>query len=183
MMWDSHFCCAALSIPSVLTCWNNRLGQVEFSMTRRKVASCTRLAALAPSAAVNDKLAAVSTGVKYNRAGTVTQCVRQDDNMAVSYVAGRQFIAAPQNTDNGFKASVGGKAGKDGPVQNEDREAVTCLHHCRVHPQLHYSPLLLLTFVCFCTQSCTIDARRSLKKTQLSFKQRLKDSYYMQNWS
>lgn len=164
MTWDSRFCGAAFSIPSVLTRGNNRPGQVEFSVTRRKVASCTRLAALAPSAAVNDKLAAVSTGVKYNGSGTVTQCVRQDDNMAVSYAAGSQFTAAPQNMDNGFKAPGGGRAGKDGAVQNDDREAVTCLHHRRVHPQLNYSHLLLLTFVCFCTQSCKIEARRSLNK-------------------
>lgn len=136
MMWDSHFCGAAFSIPSVLTCWNNRLGQVEFSMTRRKVASCTRLAALAPTAAVNDKLAAVSTGVKYNRVGTVTQCVRQDDNMAVSYAAGSQL-------DNGFKTSGGGKAGKDGPVQNDDREAVTRLHQRCI--------LSCITPTCFCS--------------------------------
>lgn len=112
-------------------------------MTRRKVASCPRLAALAPSAAVNDKLAAVSTGVKYNRVGTVTQCVRQDDNMAVSYAAGSQFTAAPQNMDNGFITLGGGRAGKDGPVQNDDCKAVTWLQDCR----LHYCHLLLLTFV------------------------------------
>lgn len=111
-MRDSHFCCAAFSIPSVLTCGNNRLGQVEFSLTRRKVASCARLAALAPSAALNDKLAAVSTGVKYNRVGTVTQCARQDDNMAVSDAAGSQF---PRKT--GLKRQGGGKAGNDGPVR------------------------------------------------------------------
>lgn len=76
----SHFWCAVFSVSPVVTCWNNRPGQVEFSTTRRKVDGCCRQAALAPaepSTAVNDKLAAVSTVGNYNRVPTVTQYVRQ----------------------------------------------------------------------------------------------------------